>query len=213
MRRCEHCGNPYPDKIAVCPVDGQPTINPQEQPRSNSSSSGLTTFNAKIVSPMAAAGSYRIFIQGSDLLFIQVESGANSIINAIVPLLGPAGSVLTLVAWLFSKRQAKDFQERLESEAPENLLHDSEKNFRLHLAEIRQAVIEPPPSLITSGKETGRVILSIRHNETLKLAFTTQEDLDVAWQLLASALASLLQVNLVWNAEKQQYQKIARQKH
>jgi hypothetical protein len=214
MRRCEHCGKQYADKVAVCPIDGQPTINPQEQPRSVSSSGiGLAAFNAKVVSPMSAAGSYRIFVQGSDLVFIQIEGGANSVLNAIVPFLGPAGGVLTLIAWLFSKRKAKDFQEKLQSDAPENLLRDSEKNFRLHLAEIREAVIKPPPTLITSGKETGRATLSIRHNEMLELVFATREDLDAAWQLLASALASALQVDLEWNEAKQRYQKIARQKH
>ena len=212
MKRCEHCGKQYADKVDICPIDGQPTINPQEQPRSVSSSSiGQAAFNAKIVSPMTAAGSYRIFVQGSDWVFIQTEDGTHSVLNAIVPFLGPAGNLLTLAIWLFSKHKAKDFQERLQSDAPENLLHDSEKNFRLHIAEIRQAVIEPPPTFTSSGKEIGRATLSIRHGETLKLAFATREDLGAAWQLLASALASALQVNLEWNAEKQQYQKIARQ--
>lgn len=214
MRRCEHCGKQYADKVAVCPVDGQTTINPQEQPRSISSSGiGLTTFDAKIISPMAAVGSYRIFIQDSDLIFIQIEGGSNSVLDTIIPFIGPAGGVLTLFAWLFSKHKAKNFQERLQSDTPENLLRDSEKNFRLHVAEIRQAVIEPPPTLITSGKEIGRATLNIRQNEMLKLVFATREDLDTAWQLLASALASALRVELEWNAEKQRYQKITWQKH
>ena len=217
MKRCEHCGKQYGDGVAVCPIDGQPTVDPQEQPRSFSSSSssgiGLAAFNAKVVSPLAEAGSYRIFVQGSDLVFIQIEGGANSALNAIVPFLGPAGGVVSLIAWFFSKRKAKNFEEQLQSDAPENLLRDSENNFRLHLAEIRQATIEPPPTLITSGKEMGRATLSIRHGELLKLAFATREDLDAAWHLLASALASALQADVEWNAEKQRYQKIARQKH
>ena len=214
MKRCENCGKQYADKVAVCPADGRPTVNPQEQPCSVSSSDfGQAAFNAKIISPMSAAGSYRIYVQGSDLIFIQTEGGANTAINAIVPLLGPAGGVVSLIAWLFSKRKAKDSQERLQSDTPENLLRDSEKNFRLHLAEIRQAVLEPPPTFTSSVKETGRATLSIRHGEFLKLAFATREDLDAAWQLLAPALASALRVELAWNAEKQRYQKIIRQKH
>jgi hypothetical protein len=214
MRRCEHCGTQYADKVFTCPADGHPTVNPQEQPRSVSSSAlGLAAFDAKVVSPMSAAGSYRIFVQGSDWVFIQIESGSRTALNAVIPFLGPAGGIISLVAWLFSKHKNRSFRERLESDAPENLLRDSEKNFRLHLGEIRQAVIEPPPTLISSGKEAGRITLTVRHGEMLKLAFATREHLDAAWHLLKSALYSAVQAEVEWNAEKERYQKPARQKH
>jgi hypothetical protein len=208
MRRCEHCGTQYGDKVSICPLDGQPTVNPQAQSGLVSGAvSGQTGFNAKVVSPMSAAGSYRIFIQGGDLLFIQIESGSNQILNALIPLLGPFGGLVNLFGWLFSRRKVNDFNERLQSVAPENLLRDSEKNFRLHLAEIRQAVIEPAAASSFSGKEVGRADLTIRQGERWKLAFATRADMDAVWQLLASGFFSPLQADVEWNVEKQQYQK------
>src|ERR1035437_10774475 len=144
MRRCEHCGTQYGDKVFICPADGHPTVNPHAQSGLVSgAASGQAAFNVKVVSPMSAAGSYRIFIQGSDLFFIQIESGSNQILNALIPLLGPLGGLVNVFGWLFFRRKVNDFNERLQSVAPEKSLRDSEKNFRLHLAEIRQAVIEP----------------------------------------------------------------------
>lgn len=214
MRRCEHCGKQYADKVLVCPADEKPTIDPLEQPRSVSHSAlGLAAFDAKVVSPLAAAGSYRIFVQGSDWVFIQIESESRTILDAVIPFLGPAGGIINLATWLFSKRKTRDYQARLESDAPENLLRDSEKNFRLHQGEIRQAVIEPPPRLILSGTEAGRIALTVRHGEMLKLAFATREHLDAAWHLLKSALFLAAQAGVEWNAEKQRYQKPVRQKH
>jgi hypothetical protein len=208
MRRCEHCGTQYGDKISICPLDGQRTINPQTQFGLVSGAvSGQAGFNVKVVSPMSAAGTYRIFIQGGDLLFIQIESGSNQILNALVPLLGPFGGLVNLFGWLFSRRKVNDFNERLQSVAPENLLRDSEKNFWLHLAEIRQAVIEPAAASSFSGKEVGRADLTIRQGERLKLAFATRADMDAVWQLLASGFFSPLQADVEWNVEKQRYQK------
>ena len=208
MRRCEHCGTQYSDKVSICPVDGQRTINPQAQSGLVSGAvSGQAAFNVKIVSPMSAAGSYRIFIQGSDLLFIQIESGSNQVLNALIPLLGPFGGLVNLFGWLFSRRKVNDFNERLQSADPENLLRDSEKNFRFHLAEIRRAVIEPAAASSFSGKEVGRADLTIRQGERWKLAFAARADMDAVWQLLASGSFSPLQADVEWNDKHQQYQK------
>jgi len=207
MRRCEHCGTQYGDKVFICPADGHPTVNPQARPGSVFGSASVqAAFNVKVVSPMSAAGSYRIFVQGSDLLFIQIESGSNQILNALIPLLGPLGGLVNLFGWWFSRRKVNDFNERLQSADPENLLRDSEKNFRLHLAEIRQAVIEPAAASSFSGKEVGRADLTIRQGERWKLAFAARADMDAVWQLLASGCFSPLRAEVEWNVENQQYQ-------
>src|ERR1035437_553532 len=207
MRRCEHCGTLYGDKVFICPADGHPTVNPQARPGSVFGSASVqAAFNVKVISPMSAAGSYRIFVQGSDLLFIQIESGSNQVLNALIPLLGPLGGLVNLFGWLFSRHKVNDFNERLRSADPENLLRDSDKNFRLHLAEIRQAVIEPAASSSFSGKEVGRADLTIRQGERWKLAFAARADMDVVWQLLASGCFSPLRADVEWNVEKQQYQ-------
>jgi hypothetical protein len=214
MRRCEYCGAQYSNKVSICPIDGQPTINPQAQSGLASGAvSGQAAFNVKVISPMSAAGSYRVFVQGSDLLFIQIESGSNQILNALIPLLGPLGGLANLFGWLFSRRKVDNFNERLQSAAPEDLLRDSEKNFRLHLAEIRQAVIEPAAASSFSGKEAGRADLTIRQGEKWKLAFAARADMDAIWQLLASGFFAPLQAEVEWNVETQRYQKPAQQKH
>lgn len=206
MRRCDHCGTQYSDKVFICPVDGRPTVNPRAKPGSVfGSASGQAAFNVKVVSPMSAAGSYRIFIQGGDLLFIQIESGSNQILNALIPLLGPFGGLANLFGWLFSRRKVNDFNERLQSADPENLLRDSEKNFRFHLAEIRRAVIEPAVASSFSGKEVGRADLTIRQGERWQLAFAARSDMDAVWQLLASGFSSPLQADVEWNDKYQQY--------
>ena len=207
MRRCEHCGTQYGDKVSICPADGHPTINPQAQSGSVfGAAGGQPAFNIKVVSPLSAAGCYRVFVQGSDLIFIQMESGSNQIVNALIPLLGPFGGLANVFGWLFSRRKVNDFNERLQSAAPESLLRDSEKNFRLHLAEIRQAVIEPAAVSSFSGKEVGRADLTIRQGERWKLAFAARADMDAVWQLLASGFFSPLQAEVEWNVKNQQYQ-------
>ncbi len=141
MRRCEHCGAQYGDKVLLCPADGQPTVNPHAKPGSGFDSvNRQTAFNVKVVSPLSAAGSYRLFVRGDDLFFIQMESGTNQILNALIPLLGPFGGLANLFGWLFSRGKVNDFNKRLQSADPESLLRDSKRNFRFHLAEIRQAV-------------------------------------------------------------------------
>jgi hypothetical protein len=206
MRRCEHCGTQYSDRVSLCPVDGQPTVDPQAKPGSIfGSAGGQTAFNVKILSPLSAAGSYRVFARGGDLIFIQMESGSNQILNALVPLLGPFGGLANLVGWMFSRRKVNDFNERLQSDDPENLLRDSKSNFRFHLAEIRQAVIEPAAASSLSGKEVGRADLTIRQGERWKLAFAARADMDAVWQLLAAGSFSPLQADVEWNVKYQQY--------
>jgi len=208
MRRCNHCGAQYGDKIFICPVDGQPTVNPQAKPGSVFGSvNGQAVFNLKVVTPLLAAGSYRVFVQGGDLFFIQMESGSNQIINALTPLLGPFGGLANLFGWLFSRRKVNDFNERLQSADPENLLRDSKQNFRFHLAEIRQVVIEPAPPSSFSGKEVGRADLTVRQGERWKLAFAARADMDTVWQLLASGSSTPLRAEVEWNAKYQQYLK------
>ena len=115
MKICEYCGKEYADNVAVCPVDGQPVINPAEKQRKIAAQSEAagTAFNVILVSPLLSAGKYRIFVERSDLLFIQVEGGSRSILEAAVPFLGPAGGIIPLTLWLFNKRKAKAKRQRL----------------------------------------------------------------------------------------------------
>ncbi len=206
MRRCEYCGAQYSDKVSICPADGQPTINPHAQ--SGTIFGGgvrRDAFKAKIVSPMKMEGGYLIFVQSSDLIFIQIESASSHALSLLLPVLGPLGGVVSLFGWLFSRGKVNDFNERLHSTAPEILLDDSKKNFRLSPAEIRQVVIEPAAATTFSKNEVGRIILTIRQGEILKLVFAERANMDAVWQQLATGFFVPLQADLEWNAKSEQY--------
>jgi hypothetical protein len=208
MKSCEYCGKEYADNIAVCPVDGQPVINPAEKQRKIAvqSEAGGISFNVILVSPLSSAGKYRIFVERSDLLFIQVEGGSRSVLEAAVPFLGPAGGIIPLALWLFGKRKAKAKLQRLEAGDREELLRESENNFKLNLAEIRDAAIEAPAFFQKSGK-AGRLNFSVRHGEKIKCEFANAAEINKAIHLLAPLLSSTLKVNVEWNGEKRRFEK------
>ncbi len=208
MKRCEYCGKRYADDVVVCPVDGQPVTNQEEKQRKFAAQSEATgtAFNVKLVSPISSAGKYRIFVERSDLLFIQIEGGSRSILAAAAPFLGPVGNLIPLTLWLFGKRKTKAKLQRLETGNPEELLREGENNFKLNLAEIRDATIEAPAMFQTSGK-AGRLNLLVRHGEKIKCEFDDVAEMAKAIHLLAPLLNSTLKVNVEWNEEKRRYEK------
>ena len=208
MKNCEYCGKPYADDVAVCPVDGQPVINPAEKQRKIAAQpeAAGTSFNVILVSPLSSAGKYRIFVKRSDLLFIQVEGGSRSVLEAAVPFLGPAGGIIPLTLWLFNKRKTKAKRQRLEEGDPGELLRESENNFKLNLAEIREAAIEAPALFQNSGK-AGRLNLVVRHGEKIKCEFDNDTDMNKAIRLLAPLLSSTLKVGVEWNGGKRRFEK------
>jgi hypothetical protein len=208
MKRCQYCGNEYADDVVVCPVDGQPVINQEEKQEKFAAQPEVTgtAFNVKLVSPISSAGKYRIFVERSDLLFIQLEGGSRSILEAAAPFIGPAGNIIPLTLWLFNKRKTKAKLQRLEEGNPEELLRESKNNFKLNLAEIRDAAIEAPTFFQTSGK-AGRLNFSVRHGEKIKCEFDNATEMNEAIHLLAPLLNSTLKVNVEWNGEKRQFEK------
>ncbi len=159
-----------------------------------------------MVSPISSAGKYRVFVERSDLLFIQVEGGSRSILAAAAPFLGPAGGIIPLALWLFGKSKARAKLQRLEEGNPEELLRESENNFKLNLAEIRDAAIEAPGFFQTSGK-SGRLNFSVRHGEKIKCEFDDDAELNKAIHLLAPLLSSTLKVNVEWNGKKRRFER------
>ena len=208
MKRCQYCGKEYADDVAVCPVDGQPVIKLDETPGKIRvpRETARAAFDVKLVSPIFSAGTYRIFVECNDLLFIQIEGGLRSILEAVAPLMGPAGCIIPLTLWLFTKRKAKSKLQRLEEDGPEDLLRGGGENFNLHPAEIRDAVIEAPTLFSISGK-IGRLNLFVRHGKKIKCEFVNAAAMREAIRLLIPLLNSTLKVNVEWNVEKQRYEK------
>jgi hypothetical protein len=209
MKNCSCCGKAYADDVAVCPIDGQPVVSPQggQGKAAASPQAAQSAFDVRLVSPILSAGKYRVFVERSDLIFIQMEGGSKSILAAAAPLLGPLGGVIPLVLWLFTARKAQVKRQRLEAADPEELLRESESNFKLNLAEIRDATIEAPRLFATVGK-AGRLNLSVRHGERIKCEFENVAEMNKAMRLLVPRLNSNLRVNVVWNAEKQRFEKM-----
>lgn len=204
MKRCQYCGKEYTDKMAVCPVDGKPLIDPEAIPRPTAD---RTVFQATLTSPVSLSGQYRIYVRGDDLIFICIEAATRSILNSIHGFLGPLGAVIPLCLWLFSRPKTKDWKERLETTDPEDLIQDDEKNFRLHLSEVREAALDPPSNWRYSGKSAGCLKLRVRQDEKMKLELATSDDVETARRLLALRLPSLLQINVEWNEANQCFQK------
>ncbi len=164
------------------------------------------SFDVKLTSPILSAGTYRVFVERSDLLFIQMEGGGKSVLAALAPLLGPAGGVIPLALWLFSKRDAHVKKERLEQGDPEELLRESEANFKLNLAEIREASIDTKSFFVQSGK-AGRLSLVVRHGEKFKFEFENPGQVKQAIALLLPLLNATLTVNVEWNEKKGEFEK------
>ena len=203
MKNCSCCGREYADQVAVCPIDGQPVISPQagQGKAAASPQAAQSAFDVRLVSPILSAGKYRVFVERSDLVFVQMEGGSKSILAAAAPLLGPLGGVIPLILWLFTARKARAKRQRLEAADPEELLRESESNFKLNLAEIRDATIEAPRLFATVGK-AGRLNLSVRHGERIKCEFENAAEMNKAMRLLVPLLNSNLHVNVAWNGEK-----------
>ncbi|MGO8837173.1 MAG: hypothetical protein ACLQAH_17795 [Limisphaerales bacterium] len=204
MKRCQYCGKEYADKLVVCPTDGQPLIDPQVIPKPAANG---TVFNATLTAPVSRSGQYRIYVRSGDLIFILIEGTANSILNAIPALLGPFGAAIPFFLWLFSRHKARNWNQRLAEADPEDLIREDEKNFRLHLSEIREATLGPPSSWRLNGKSAGCLNLLIRQGEKMKLELSSPADLETARQLLEPRLPSILQVNGEWDEARQRFRK------
>ncbi|MGH7953685.1 MAG: hypothetical protein ACREFE_17450 [Limisphaerales bacterium] len=209
MKNCSYCGKQYADVVTVCPLDGTSlAVNPNENQKkiADLSAAKKPAFNARLIRPISFSGVYRIYVERNDLIFIQTEGGSKSVLAAFAPLLGPFGSLIHLALWLFSKQKTKARRQQIENDDPEDLLRESEKNFKLYLAEIRDAVIEPPSFISMSGK-AGCLNLLVRHGEKIQFEFQTASEMKRAIQLLAPLLHSTLKVNVAWNGKKERFEK------
>jgi hypothetical protein len=141
------------------------------------------------------------------LIFILIEGTANSILSAVPAFLGPFGAAIPFFLWLFTRHKARDLNRRLAKADPEDLMRENEKNFRLHLSEIREATLGPPSFWRLSGKSAGCLTLLVRQGEKMKLELSSPADVESARQLLAPRLLSILQVNVEWDEARQRFQK------
>ena len=189
-------------------MDGQRVEDKQQTAPHQTAQPAATqsSFTVNLISPISASGTYQVFVERSELLFIQIEGGTKSAIAALAPVLGPAGGLITFAMWLFAKRNHREKQlKAMATENPETLLRENENSFKLHAAEIRDAAIEPPSWLAASGN-AGRLVLKVRHVEKMTFEFKAAEEVSNAMRLLPALLGATLRINVVWNGEKQRFQ-------
>ncbi len=166
----------------------------------------VKSFDVKLFSPHSLSGSFRVFIQRSELFFIQTEDTTLSSLAALAPLFGPFGNLIPLTLWLFKRGKNKTRKQKIEQSSPEDLLLEGGKSFKLYAAEIRDVSIEPPALIARYGKG-GRLILIVRHGEKIKFEFVTEIDTRKAMEFLPPILSSTLRVNVEWDAGKGRFVK------
>lgn len=205
MKTCSYCGKKYSEDVAVCPVDGQP-LSGNDDPLKGTTFTPKQTFEINLTSPISRSGTYRVFVERADLIFIRIEGGGNPVVKTLAHFLGPFGNLIPLAFWLFDKSKATTRREHLKETSPDELLRESDGNFRLHVAEIRDASVEPPSFITKSGK-AGRLNFVVRHGEKFRFEFAETSEIRNAIRLLAPMLNSTLKVSPQWNEETQQFEK------
>src|SRR5664279_5550436 len=151
MKRCPYCGKQYPDKADICPVDRQALVDPAGRPRIIRGAGGRSevAFNARLVSHAVAVGTYRVYLRGQDLVFVQADKEKVSRgVDLVAGLLGPAGALVAVGVGLWQKRKSATGQAHDDDGAPETSPYQDENSFSIYVPEIRDAALKPP-SLVT----------------------------------------------------------------
>ena len=210
MKRCPYCGKQYPDKADICPVDRQALVDPAGRPRIIGGAGGRSeaAFNASLVSHGVAVGTYRVYLRGQDLVFVQVDKEkVNRVVEFIAGLLGPVGALFAAAVALWRKRKAATAPAHNDNRGPEDLHHQDENSFSIYVPEIRDAALEPPGRFALSGERAGRLDLVVRYGETVKLELPTADDVKSVLNLLAPLLKSTLRINGEWDEGARRFQK------
>ena len=210
MKRCPYCGKQYPDKADICPVDRQALVDPAGRPRIIGGAGGRSeaAFNASLVSHGVAVGTYRVYLRGHDLVFVQTDKEKVSRgVDLIAGFLGPAGGLVAAAVGLWQKRKAATAPAHDEDGGPEDSPYQDENSFSIYVPEIRDATLKPPGLLTVSEKQAGRLDLLVRDGKTVKLALPTAHDVQSVLNLLAPLLKSTLRIKGEWDEGARRFQK------
>jgi hypothetical protein len=210
MKRCPYCGKQYADDADICPVDRQTLVDPAGTLRkiAVAGPQGKAGFNARLVSHGVAVGTYRVYLRGQDLVFVQADKEKVSRgVDLIAGLLGPAGALVAVAVGLWQKRKAATAPAHNDDGGPEYSHHQDENSFSIYVAEVRDAALEPPGRFALSGKQAGRLDLLVREGKTVKLELPTADDVDSVLNLLAPLLKSTLRINVAWDEGGRRFQK------
>ena len=210
MKRCPYCGKQYADDADICPVDRQTLVDPAVTPRKTGEAGarGTAAFNARLVSHSVAVGTYRVYLRGQDLVFVQADKEKVSRgIDFIADLLGPAGALVAVAARMWQKRKAATAPAHNDNGGAEDSYHQDENSFSIYLGEVRDGALEPPGHFALSGKQAGRLELLVGYGRTVKLELPTAEDVASVLNLLAPLLKSTLRITVEWDEGARRFRK------
>ncbi len=145
MRRCDHCGANMATRFSSARLTGsRRSIRKPSPERSLRSATDRPRSTSKSFPPCRRREPIGFLFRRAICFSFRLKADHNQILNALIPLLGPFGGGCQLVRMVvFPSTKSMISTNVCARHDPESLLRDSEKNFRLHLAEIRQVVIEP----------------------------------------------------------------------
>ena len=209
MKRCPYCGKQYADDADICPVDRQTLVDPAVTPRKTGEAGarGTAAFNARLVSHSVAVGTYRVYLRGQDLVFVQADKEKVNRGVDFIGLLGPAGDLVAVAARLWQKRKAATAPAHDDNGGPEDSHHQDENSFSIYLGEVRDAALEPPGHFALSGKQAGRLELLVGYGRTVKLELPTADDVKSVLNLLAPLLKSTLRIKVEWDEGARRFRK------
>jgi hypothetical protein len=163
------------------------------------------SFDARFVS-RGADNLYRIYVQGSDLYFINL-GGINVITRVVTSQFGLVGALIDLALKKRAKRQTEALLQRAEGQDPEFLLRENKSNFKLCVPEISDAAMEPPSFWARHGKQAGRWNFKLRDGKNFRFEFVTADAMKAALDVLPGLLNATLRVNAEWNEPKKKFEK------
>ena len=148
---------------------------------------------------------YCIFAERDSLIFIQVEGAIRSVLEVLTLAFGHWGSLIRPALRFATKDKLKAKLQELDASDLEDLLRKSSKNFKLHLSEIRDVIIEAPRFFATGRK--CQLMFFMRQREEITCEFENNGEIDRAIQLLVPIMDSTLKVNVEWNGQAQRFER------
>lgn len=148
---------------------------------------------------------YRVYVTGTNLLFVRI--GGQGLGQHVAIHFGLLGALL--FAW--SQRNAAKKKEQLirecDQQSADELLAANKHNFQVSTTDIEVCSIEPPSLFGGHGPAPGFWKLDLWDTRKLKLQFATVDDMHAAVTHLPAVCPAVYDCNAEWNETKKQYQK------
>lgn len=163
------------------------------------------TFNAKLIA--SSYRTYRVYVRRPDIFFIVIAGGLSANPDMLTVHFGLLGALIGSIIKKRAKKKNDATIQRIDQLDPEQLLSEHKHNFKLHSSEIREGRIDPPPWILLSGNQKGRLKLFLRNDKKMNFEFETNEDMAGAVNLLPRFMDSSFSVNVEWDEPKKRFRK------